>query len=317
MKSTKRLRQVLEGLLARLGVLVIPRLSRGAVVRLARVIGRMACAACRRDQKVGRANLELALGATHSREERDKILHGAFVTFAQLILDLFWFSRDQQRRLEEFVEVDDSCRFFLDHPPCIALTAHFGNWEVMAARSAAMGSPLTVVFAALKNPVVDELVARLRRGPGQIVAEKTGVVRLLIRTLRDGGHIAVVLDQNTLPANGGCFVDFFGAPVPMSMVVASLAEKTAAPVVPTFCTRNPDGTYRVYNLAPLRREEAETRESFTQRLATVLEGEIRKHPEQWLWMYKRWKFIPDDADAGGFPGYARRLRPCDKAGATK
>ncbi|MDA0321539.1 MAG: lysophospholipid acyltransferase family protein [Verrucomicrobia bacterium] len=317
MKSTKRLRQVLEGLLARLGVLVIPRLPRGAVVRLARVIGSAACAVCRRDQEVGRANLELALGATHSREERDKILHGAFVTFAQLILDLFWFSRDQQRRLEEVVEVDDSCRFFLDHPPCIALAAHFGNWEVMGARCAALGSPLTVVFAALENPVIDELVARLRRGSGQVVAEKTGVLRRLIRTLRDGGHIAVVLDQNTLPADGGRFVNFFGSPAPMSMAVASLSEKTSAPVVPTFCTRRPDGTYRVYHLPPLLMEQTETRESFTQRLATVLEGEIRKDPEQWLWMYKRWKFIPDDAEADRFPGYARRLHPGEKAAAAK
>lgn len=305
MKFSKRLRQVLEGLFARLGLLVIPLLPRGAIVWLGRTVGRVAYRVARRERDVGAANLELAFGATHSAAARDQILRDAFVTFTLLILDLFWFSRNQERRLAEFVKFDESYRYFRDHPPCIALTAHFGNWEVMGLASAAQGSPVTVVFAELKNPVIDTLVARLRHGAGQTAAEKTGVLLFLIRTLREGRHIAVLLDQNTPPSQGGCYVDFFGSPVPMSMAVAALADKTGAPVVPAFCIRNMNGTYSPYSLPPLRREEAETREAFTQRMAAIIEGEVRKHPEQWLWMYKRWKFIPEGADAEGFPFYAR------------
>lgn len=312
MKKTRRARQVLETLLARFGMLVVPGMSRGGVIRLARMLGWVAYVVSRRDRTVGRANLELAFAETHAADERERILRESFVTFARLTLDLFWFSRNQEQRLAEYVEFEDSCRFFFDNPPCIALTAHFGNWEVMGIGSAALGSPLTVVFAELKNPAIDELIGGLRRSTGQSAVEKTGVLRRLIRTVRDGGHVGVLLDQNTLPFQGGCFVDLFGVPAPMSMAVASLTEKTDAPVVPAFCRGEANGRYVAYNLPPLRRDDAESKEEFTQRLARVLEGEIREYPEQWLWMYKRWKFIPDDISEHGFPDYARRLRPRER-----
>ena len=139
-----------------------------------------------------------------------------------------------------------------------------------------------------------------------------GAVRGLLRALHNKKYIALLLDQNTKPADGGVFVDFFGLPVPMSTSAAILAERVNAPIVPLFCLERPGGDYLIYALPPFKVVASrgaghdhilET----TQKIAAVFQQEIEKHPDQWMWMYKRWKHIKPGMAAEAYPFYAKPL----------
>jgi KDO2-lipid IV(A) lauroyltransferase len=129
----------------------------------------------------------------------------------------------------------------------------------------------------------------------------------MLKALRSGKRIALVLDQNTLPPDGGTFVPFFGLPVPMSRAAAMLSQRTGAPIVVGYGLAQPDGRYHMHCRPPLSLDGM-TEAAGTARIMAGLETVIREHPGQWLWMYKRWKHIPAGADGARYPFYARRMQ---------
>jgi KDO2-lipid IV(A) lauroyltransferase len=105
---------------------------------------------------------------------------------------------------------------------------------------------------------------------------------------------------------GGVFVDFFGVPAPISNAAALLADKTEVPIVLAFCRREDGGRYTVYAQEPLMPESFKglSADVVTQRIASRIEEEIRRRPDQWLWMYKRWKRRMPGFDVRRYPSYA-------------
>jgi hypothetical protein len=124
------------------------------------------------------------------------------------------------------------------------------------------------------------------------VIYKQKALAQMLKTLREGRVVAVMLDQNVQPGDG-IFVRFFGRPACTTTVAAALAIKTGAPVVPAHCVRRADGRYRMVYGPPVewtgtgRRDE--DIKALTQQLTTVIEGWVRETPEQWLWLHRRWK----------------------------
>ena len=117
------------------------------------------------------------------------------------------------------------------------------------------------------------------------------------------------MDQNTEPREGGEFVDFFHLPVPVSRIVGLLAAKTGAHVVFAFCSADRHGHYHMRTAGPvLSGITSSDISTVTQQVTRVIEEEVRNHPGQWLWMYRRWRFIPPGRDAAGYPFYARPCR---------
>ena len=189
-----------------------------------------------------------------------------------------------------------------------------GKVKVMGGDNNA--DPVILFYIAdqlLANPGVDRVFNRLREMSGQKVIPQQGAVRELIKILRQGKKIALLLDQNTKPAEGGIFVDFFGLPVPVSSAGAALAERTDAEIVMGFCLPQPDGSYRGHLRALLSptplpgedKKQALTR--LTQEITRQIEAEIRSNPGNWLWMYKRWKHVPPARSRQEYPFYAKNL----------
>ena len=133
-------------------------------------------------------------------------------------------------------------------------------------------------------------------------------MRRLLRELRAGAGTAMLLDQNTLPRDGGVFVPFFGLPVPISRAAVRLAARSGASIVPVFSVPEPDGTYRGYALEPVPVPRDADEDGMTAELAKMMEEQIRKHPGHWLWMYRRWKLVPEGHAGDGFPWYSRPIR---------
>ena len=315
MKKEKKLRLLGECALAGLAWAMVPLFPRACVVGLARFLGNVGFRLSRRDRRVAMANLDLAFGAALSRAEKEAIACAAFQTFTLVLLDLFCFGRRKRKRIEAHVKFDPSFDHYLKTAPVIAVTAHFGNWEIMGQAAAVHGEPPVSVAAPLPNRFVDRMLTRLREGTGQEISAQAGAVRSLMKALRAGGRTALLMDQNTLPRDGGEFVDLFGRPVPISKAAAGLASHTGAPVVFTYCVADADGTYTAHALPPVHaRGERGAGRDLTQTIAQMLESVVRKHPGQWLWMYKRWKYIPQNETPDRYPFYARRLEAEIKGG---
>jgi KDO2-lipid IV(A) lauroyltransferase len=166
------------------------------------------------------------------------------------------------------------------------------------------GLSLTSVAKPLANPFVDALLNRSRGSTGQRVVSARGALRSLLGALRADGFVALVIDQETKAEEGGVFVDFFGVPAPMSGAAGRLALRLGCPVYPVFCVCEAGGRYRAYARPAVDPGGAGDPAVFTARIAEAMESEIRRRPDQWLWMYKRWKRVKPGASAGRYPFYA-------------
>lgn len=316
MKRTKRLRQQGEVLLTRLALAVIPRLPRGLVLALSRGLAAVAYVFARGSCRIGRANLDLAFGDTRTDGEKRAILKSSFRTFALVLLDIFWFTRDSRARLERFVRLGEEERKILGPGPQLCVTAHLGNWEVLGQTVNAAGFPMHSVAAPLDNPGVDELFVPMRELTGQKILPRQGVLRSMLRVFRDGERMGILLDQNTRPTEGGVFFPFFGLPVPVAVGASALALRAKALVTTGFCLPQGDGTYRVYASAQIEPSdlpgEAQT-DVLTAQILVRIEEAVREHPGCWLWMYKRWKYIAPGADPAAYPFYAHPMGERDAA----
>ncbi len=313
----RRLRPVrkrVEVALTRLALAVVPRLPRRVVVGLADLMGTVGAAFAPHHRKVGMANLRLAFPDWTDRRRR-KVLRGSFRTAARMVVDLFWFGRDTEARIRTWVHLDPEAYAPLFGPgPTVALTPHLGNWELLGQAVALNGAELVSVAAQLKNPAVEAHFLALRQRTGQRIVPQEGAVRALIRTLRAGGRVALLVDQNTKPRRGGVFVDYFGHPVPVSPAPAWLARKTGAGVFFGHLVPRPDGGYHGGSAGYLTSEEVAAfpdDAALVRRMVEATEQAVREHPEAWLWTYKRWKIVPPDARAEAFPFYARPLSDRD------
>ncbi len=309
MARTRTIRHGLEAVLFLLGQWIVPLFPRRFLVAFSRAAGWIGFAVARGQRRIALANLDVVYGDSLSKREKEAIVLAAFRSFALLACDFFWFSRRTEARLRRWVRFDDSCRHCLQTRPAVLTGPHLGNWEIVGQALALRGHGWTSVVLPLKNPWVDARIAAMRRRTGQNVVPRAGAVRRLLAVLRGGGQVALLIDQNTKPSDGGVFVEFFGLPAPVSKAAAALAIRTGTPVVLVHCLPERDGGYRAFASEPVVPPQDKDRESeFTRALVERLEALIRSAPGHWLWMYKRWKYIPSGADPARYPFYAKSCR---------
>lgn len=312
----RTLRIPFEYALARIALAVLPRLSRPRILSLARVLGRLSYRFSNHQRRIGLANLALVF-PEQSIAHHQAILIKSLQSFALAMLDTFWLARDTQSRIRDLVRFDpDFERTILNPGAQICITAHLGNWEVLGLSVSQRGYPLASVAAPIKNPWVDMLFNNLRHLTGQRTVPKQGALRALIKTLRSGDKIALVLDQNIKPAHGGLFVDFFGRKAPFSAAAAQLSLRTGAPALIGACIADEQGHYTTLPVQSISNDglpasDTEAVLELTQRIAHGLENLIRQNPAYWLWTYKRWKMMPPGEDPARYPFYTRPVRPGD------
>ncbi|MCK5850119.1 MAG: hypothetical protein KAH23_04325 [Kiritimatiellae bacterium] len=301
MKFQRKIRQVGESLLIGLSLCVIPLLSRRMVVSFSKWVANLAFCHPNRLKRMALANLDLAFPQM-SAEEKECIAKESFCTFALMIIDLFWFGRFTAERVAKYVKLDSSFDLYFEQNPVILITGHIGNWEVLGLSLGLQGNdPCTSVAMPLINPFADRVLNRFRVLTGLNVVPRQGAVRTIMKILKEGGKVALLMDQNTLPDAGGEFVEFFGLPVPVSKTVSALSEHTSAHIVYVFCTADSDGVY-----AAKAYEGCLDGDKSVQALTACLEAEIRRNPGKWLWMYKRWRYIPDGYSEDKYPYYSER-----------
>ena len=302
-----------EYLALRFGIGWIPFLPRTAVVRLAHACGRIGFRFSKCLRQDSMENLDLVFGEALSVSDKEALLKRCYQHFALLVLDIIWFSRHPAERMEAWVQWDDSTDVLFQDEAQLLLTAHYGNWETVGQAYAARGQPILSVAAPLKNPKVDAHFLRLRQQTGQTIIPQQGAARALMQGLRNRKKLAVLLDQNTRPRDGGVFVTFFGKQVPVSSAPAALAVKTGAPVITVVCVPDLQGRYTVtvHDTLAADPEAADPVADLTGRMTRSMEHVIRDKPEYWCWMYRRWRLVPETEPLDEYPGYARHIKPHD------
>ena len=176
------------------------------------------------------------------------------------------------------------------------LTGHMGAWELGPPAQALFGFPLHFLVRPLDNARVDALINRYRCFSGNVPVDKSNSVRTILRVLRSGGAVGILSDLNAL-LDDGVFVDFFGIPACTTSGIARLALQTDAAVVPSYCYCDRDlRKYRLCFEPPLDLIRTGDPDADilanTQRFMRVIENFARRHPEQWLWVHKRFKTRP-------------------------
>jgi Kdo2-lipid IVA lauroyltransferase/acyltransferase len=172
----------------------------------------------------------------------------------------------------------------------LLLTAHLGNWELLAAAHPLTGLPLSVVLRPLDQPQLGRVVERLRRRTGAELISKRRALRDVLDALRRGRMVGILLDQNATRAEG-IFVPFFGTLASTSRSLAVLALRTEAPVVPVFIRRLEDGRHLI-EVRPLLPPPEGDVVALTACFNETIEAAIRRAPEQWFWLHRRWKTRP-------------------------
>jgi KDO2-lipid IV(A) lauroyltransferase len=176
----------------------------------------------------------------------------------------------------------------------LILSGHVGNWELFGFKARRMGYPVHVIVKEIKGRAVDDMTVRLRERFDIGLIPRQNSYRSCVRALRDNAMIAFMLDQNMI-RDEGVFVDFFDRPACTSAGLAHLSALSGIPVVPVFCFREADGShrFRAYPAIdpPAGRDEETIREA-TQAYTRRIEDAIREHPDQWIWIHRRWRTRP-------------------------
>lgn len=173
----------------------------------------------------------------------------------------------------------------------IVLTAHVGNFELLAMMSAWKGLPLTAIVKELKPKWLNAWWCETRERFGLKMLPRRGSYRACRAVLKANGILGFILDQN-MKRDHGIFVNYFGRSACTSPGLAILSAQAQAPVLPAFLLRLHDGRHRLHLLDPLPppsgTDHASIRQA-TQNYTMIIERFVREHPEQWIWLHRRWR----------------------------
>lgn len=268
--------------------LLLPRLPLRWVQALGLALGRIWYHLVPLRRRVALDNLARAFPEVPARQ-RARIAAGSFSHVATTVLELLWLDEGRGRRLGSIVSVEGFERYEAIRRSgrgVLAVTAHLGNWDLLACSQALRGVPLHVVTKELSSEGLSRLWMERRRETGVRLLPAAGSIRQVLRALRDGEVVALVVDQRTPAGEGGIESPLFGAPVWTTRAPATLAARTGAALLPVVSTRGRDGTHRVRIGPEIRpgRTAAET----TAAINRQIERWVRWCPEQWLWIHRRW-----------------------------
>jgi KDO2-lipid IV(A) lauroyltransferase len=255
-------------------------------------------------RRIAHRNLAAAFPARTARQRRAIARH-AFMHFGCLLLELLKFSTLSLDAMMERVEFDGEDRARLAYAQgrgVLFFTGHFGFWELHAIVHGVQIEPIGVLARALDNPLLNDLLESIRQRTGNTVIYRQGTIRRVMRLLHARRGIALLIDQH-IQGRDAVYVDFFERPAATTSVLAALALRTGAPVVPVFALPLGGGRYRMiyeHPVEPPRTDSDQAIREFTQRCTDVLEMYVRRHPNLWLWMHRRWRDGGPSLD--GVPG---------------
>ncbi len=261
--------------------------------RWGRCIGWVAYHCVPRVGKIARANLDLAYGDTISETEKRRIAIGAAQNACIVGAEFSRMPSLHGERARELVyvvgqeHIDQSRGAFI-------ISAHLGNWEWMGPILKSLGQPVAEIIRPLDYPPLNAWIDARRTACGVRTIDKTNSGAEMFRLLKEGWIVGILADQS--PREAGVPVTFFGQPCWGTVAPAMIAARAKVPIHITAIIRQPDGNYRMEISEPIEFDRSKpVREGLvdvSQHCQDVIEKLVRAHPEQWLWLHRRWKERP-------------------------
>jgi len=263
--------------------------------------------------EVARTNLSLAF-PERSEQERGRMLDDVYANIGRVVAELALLQGRHREQLLDGVHIEGrehlaAAEAASPTGAVMVVTAHFGSWDLCAAALTAQGHPLTVVHRGFSNPQLETMFTQVRRGTEADLEElKMGprAVTGVLRALRRGRKLVLLADQNAKPEEG-VFVPFFGHLACTRSAPALIAMRRGIPILPAFVYREGRSARHVVRLSPPLELESsaadpeKTLQANVARLTASIEEAVRRAPDHWLWLHRRWRTRPrtgDDIAAG-------------------
>ena len=249
-------------------------------------------------RRTGQRNLHLAFPDL-SASERRRLLRGCFQNLGRLLGVFSQFANADPQTLKRIIDCEG-----LEHLAAaqrsgrgvILFTGHVGAWELTSFALSLFDHPLSFLVRRIDNPKIETLIDRARARLGNRTIDKTSAAREMLQILQGGGTLGILVDLNTLDREA-IFVNFFGVPASTTFMLAKLALRTGADVLPVFAPWDKQRQRFLLKIdGPLVVEhsgdEEEDVRRLTQSFTSVVEDYVRRYPDQWLWIHRRWKTRP-------------------------
>ena len=273
-------------------------LPRPLCLALGRGFGRLAFHASRRHRRIALANLRTAFGTEKTPEELRRIALASFRHFGSVLTDIFKLAPLVRQEREKLVDVEgweNLTGALAEGKGVLVMSAHLGNWE-MGSLMISRAAPFHVIARALDNRLMEKELQAFRETLGARVIHKQQAARKVLQALRDKEIVAILIDQNVLRSQA-VFVDFFGRPAATTPALGAFHLRTGAPIVPVFCLPAPGNRYRLKILPPLSIDLKDDLDENVLKITGIctkmIEKEITRTPDCWLWFHDRWRSRPE------------------------
>jgi KDO2-lipid IV(A) lauroyltransferase len=285
-------------LAVRVVVCVLQTLSFRAACQVANVLAWLVYHVDRRHRLVALDNLRHAFGDGDAAE-RDRLVRAVYRHFCTMLMEIIHLSRrlhpQNWKQYMRLVNRQSILDVLLSDRPVLVVSGHFGNWEFGGYVLALLGFRTHAIARPLDNPYVDAFLRRFREATGQKVLRKDGDFDKMQQVLASGGILLTLGDQDA--GQKGLFVDFFGRPASTHKAVALLALEYNVPMMVLTSTRAGANARYEAEVADIiypqeYKNQPDAVPALTQRFTTALERMIRRHPEQYFWLHRRWKHQP-------------------------
>ena len=299
MAKQGKLQTFLEYAAAKSVIATLGHLPASAAIKIGQGLGRVAYCLAGELRRTGSINLRLAF-PEKTDAERSALLRECFDSLGRQLGLFSQFSTRPRETLQNMIEPSG-----LEHLAAakahmngglILFTAHLGAWELTSFGPALFGYPFSFLVRRLDNAKIESFVDQIRVRFGNQTIDKFAAARSMVKILRSNGVLGLLPDLNTLDSEA-IFVDFFGTPAATNFIMAKLALRTNAPIIPIIAPWDEEKRkYQLIVQPPIPFEASGDEDEDVRRLTTKLsqhiESQIRRFPGQWLWIHKRWKTRP-------------------------
>jgi KDO2-lipid IV(A) lauroyltransferase len=259
---------------------------------LARAYSRLLDLSLPRLRRVAYRNLAIALPELSAVRHKE-VVDGVFRSIARVLVAFAKFPAIRRDTVKQWIRCEglEYVESALQQGRGVLFaTAHLGNWELSAYAHALLAAPMDIVVRPLDNPLLDALVERRRSLSGNRIIAKQEYARAILKALAANRAVGILVDQNSA-ADAGVFVDFFGVKACTGVGFAKLAARSGAAVIPGFAMwEETEKRYVLRFRPPVETTGDAARDTLA--VQSEIERAVRQHPDQWLWIHRRWKTRP-------------------------
>ncbi len=268
--------------------------------KLGEILGWLGFWLIAKERKDALKNLQLALGDKYSPAELKKIAVKSFQQLGRGFFEVIEFCYYMRLKPADFIDIHG-----LEHldqalsrgKGVIFVSAHLGNWELLSLATASLGYPVNIIVRTINNEGINRLMLQIRQQNKINIIErkKRGKIsKSIFKVLLKNQLLGIMMDQDSRV--DGVFVDFFGHPAYTPVGAVGLALATGATIIPVFIVRDAHSKHKMEMLPPMELKTTDNKQQDilinTQAITTIIEDYIRRFPEQWVWIHRRWKRQP-------------------------